>query len=271
MIEENKIYCGNCLDVMKEIKEESIDLVVTSPPYDKIRDYKGFVFDYKKIVKELYRVMRQGGVVVWVVGDQTKNGSETGSSFKQALYFKYVGFRLHDTMIWEKEGGFSDVGSTRVRYAQCFEYMFVFIKGQGNTFNPLRDRVTKGFNLKIKGGGPKKKDGICQKLKSNQGKIYCKDGKGIRYNIWKAVHACGKELTGHPAPFPESIVEDHILSWSNEGDLVFDPMCGGGTTCKMAIRNKRRFIGCDISEEYCEMAKIRVRKESESRKGLLLL
>jgi len=132
-MEINKIYNEDCLDTMKHMPDNFIDLVVTSPPYDKLRDYKGFTFDFENIAKELYRVTKQGGVVVWVVADATVNGSETGTSFKQALYFKEIGFNLHDTMIYYRWSG----PLTHRRYEQEFEYMFILVKGKLETFNPI--------------------------------------------------------------------------------------------------------------------------------------
>ena len=136
----NKIICGNCVEIMKEWENNIIDLTITSPPYDNLRDYKGYVFDFENIAKQLYRVTKSGGVVVWIVGDATIKGSETGTSFRQALYFKEIGFNLHDTMIYSK-AGFQYPATNR--YHQTFEYMFIFSKGKPKTFNPIKDRKNK--------------------------------------------------------------------------------------------------------------------------------
>jgi DNA modification methylase len=130
----NKIICGDCLEVMKKIPDGSVDLVLTSPPYDNLRTYNGYNFDFEGIAKELHRVTKDGGVIVWVVGDATIKGSETGTSFKQALYFKEIGFNLHDTMIYHKN---NYPPLTHNRYEQCFEYMFVFSKRYLKSFNPI--------------------------------------------------------------------------------------------------------------------------------------
>ena len=241
----------DCLATMAKLPAGCVDLTVTSPPYDDLRTYKGYTFDFESVAKGLYRVTKPGGVVVWVVGDATIKGSETGTSFRQALHFKEIGFNLHDTMIYLKPG-FSAVGALAVRYAPVFEYMFVFTKGKLKTFNPLKDRVCKHSNS-VLSGTIRNPDGTTKRM-SNEGKVYAKNGLGHRYNVWEI----NPQSNGHPAPFPESLANDHIVSWSNEGDLVYDPFLGSGTTGKMALLNKRRFIGSEISAEYCAMAQKRI-------------
>ena len=253
MIELNRIYNEDCLEGMKRIPDGSVDLTVTSPPYDNIRNYKGYSFDFASIAKERYRITKQGGVVVWVVGDQTIQGSETGTSFKQALYFKEIGFNLHDTMIYEKNS-MSMPDSTR--YYQKFEYMFVFSKGKPKTFNPLKDRKNLAERWSTKKTRYDKDGNIVESERSLE-----KEDYGVRFNIWKYNTGAGftsKDNLKHPAMFPEELAQDHILSWSNKKDLVFDPFMGSGTTAKMAIMNDRNWLGFEISEEYCEMIKKRV-------------
>lgn len=237
---------------MKQLDDNSIDLTVTSPPYDNLRTYNGFTWDFEGIAKELYRVTKQGGVVVWVVGDATIKGSETGTSFRQALYFKEIGFNLHDTMIYEKNGT-GACGSNNA-YWQSFEYMFVLSKGKINTVNRLdngKPRATNGIAL-----GRVKIDGT-QKIE-NRGN---KEGKlQVRTNIWRfnIGFTNNDDKTNHPAVFPEQLVNDHILSWSNEGDVVLDPFMGSGTTAKMALLNNRNFYGFELSAEYCDIANKRI-------------
>ena len=251
----NNVYNLNCLDGMKLLDDEIIDLTVTSPPYDNMRNYKGYSFDFESIAKELYRITKQGGVVVWVVGDQTIQGSETGTSFKQALFFKEIGFNLHDTMIYAKN---NPMPVNANRYYPCFEYMFVFSKGKPKTFNPiLEETATKGQKHHLK---QRNTDGSFRKATG-----YGKPVKPTRpkYNIWFYNVGGGQAATDkiaykHPAIFPEELAQDHILSWSNKKDLVFDPFMGSGTTAKMAILNDRNWLGFEISEEYCEMTKKRV-------------
>lgn len=249
----NKIHNIDCLLGMKMLDSESVDLTVTSPPYDDIRNYNGFVFDFEGIAKELYRVTKQGGVVVWVVGDQTSNGSESGTSFKQALYFKEIGFNLHDTMIYEKNS-MSMPDSTR--YYQKFEYMFVFSKGKPKTFNPIEDRKNEAERWGTKKTRYDRDGTIIESERTLDKKEY-----GVRFNIWKYNTGAGftsKEGLSHPAMFPEELAQDHIISWSNVNDIVMDPFMGSGTTAKMAIVNNRKFIGFEISKEYCEMANKRI-------------
>lgn len=249
---KNKVIQGDCIEVMKDIPDKSIDMVLTSPPYDNLRTYNGYTFDFEGIAKELFRIVKDGGVVVWVVGDATIKGSESGTSFKQALYFKEIGFNLHDTMIWEKST-FSNPSNNR--YHQVFEYMFVFSKGKPKTFNSIKDRKNIYFGTKIH-GTTRLKNGktISLSSKTKQKEI---SEFGQRYNVWKVSEE--KVLNKlHPAVFPQSIANDHILSWSNEGDLVFDPMAGSGTTLKMAKKNNRNYVGIEISHEYIDIIKNRL-------------
>jgi len=252
-LEEIDLRLGNCLEVMKSLPSQSIDLTVTSPPYDNLRTYNGYSFDFEGIAKELYRVTKDGGVVVWVVGDATINGSETGTSFKQALYFKEIGFNLHDTMIWNK-GTFTAVGALTSRYAPVFEYMFVLSKGQPKTFNPIKDRQNKTFG-RSKTGTFRQEDGTTKPL-SSVGKPIAEYGQ--RFNIWDVSAEKSNSNRLHPAMFPESLAHDHIVSWSNEGDTVLDCFLGSGTTGKVAKQLNRRFVGIEISPEYLEIASKRI-------------
>lgn len=256
MLGIDKIYCADCLTLMKDIEDNSIDLTVTSPPYDNLRTYKGYTFDFEGIAKELYRITKQGGVVVWVVGDQTVNGSETGTSFRQALYFKEIGFNLHDTMIYQKKG--TGACGSNLAYWQSFEFMFVLSKGVLVTVNRIKDKINISYDEckdSIIVSGRRKRDGNSKT--THRGKV--RQEIGYRENIWSYLVGCfGDGKSEHPAVFPEALARDHIISWSNEGDLVLDPMCGSGTTCKMAYELNRHYIGIDISEAYCEIARERL-------------
>mgnify|MGYP003678325232 CR=1 FL=1 len=248
---KNKIYNENCLDTMARMQDNYIDLTVTSPPYDNLRDYKGYSFDFESIAKELYRVTKEGGVLVWIAGDATIKGSETGTSFKQALYFMECGFKLNDTMIWNK-GSFSAVGALKVRYAPVFEYMFIFTKGKANSFNPIKDRRNKWAGEKRKHVMFRQKDGTIKKTSGSKINEF-----GQRFNIWNSPPAKNRDIK-HPAMFPEQLANDHIISWSNENDIVYDPFMGSGTTAKMAKINNRNWIGSEMSSEYCEIIKERI-------------
>ena len=247
----NKIFNEDCLETMKRLPDCSIDLIVTSPPYDNLREYKGYTFDFESIAKEIYRVLKDGGVCVWVVGDATIKGSETGTSFKQALYFKEIGFNLHDTMIYEKYASTWNI--TSKRYRQNFEYMFIFSKGSPKTFNPIRDIEVKNLKPRIIKNN--------RTGKSNYSLYTPKNKYTVRNNIIR--YAVGGVKVDHPATFPEKLAEDHILTWSNEGDVVLDPMAGSGTTLKMAKKNNRNYIGIEISPEYCKIAQERLNKMTQ--------
>ena len=251
----NKIYNENCLETMNKMPNDFVDLVITSPPYDNLRDYKGYSFDFETIAKELYRVIKNGGVVVWVVGDATIDSDETGTSFKQALYFKEIGFKLFDTMIYQKTG---TPFPQKNKYNQIFEYMFVFSKGTPKTFNPI-------MKPNIQAGSTRKS----RKFRSKNGELQSGmvdkpiNEMGIKNNIWIYKNGMYKSTSDkiafkHPAIFPEQLAYDHIISWSNENDIVYDPFTGSGTTCKMAYYSKRNYIGSEISKEYSEIAEKRL-------------
>jgi len=253
----NTINCSDCVTILSKFPSSCIDLTLTSPPYDTLRDYKEFSFDFKKIASQLYRVTKKGGVVVWVIGDSTENGSETGSSFRQALYFKEIGFNLHDTMIYQKSGF---AFPSKNRYHQIFEYMFIFSKGRPKTFNPIKDKPNKTqytFSKKRRN-----KDGSMSHT-NDTSRIKVSEF-GMRTNIWKYTTGRGNSTKDsiafkHPAIYPEKLCKDHIETWTNPEDVVLDPMMGSGTTLKVAKHLRRKYIGIDISEEYCQIARERLK------------
>jgi DNA modification methylase len=264
----NYLYNENCLDTMAKMSDNFIDLTVTSPPYDNLRTYNGYSFDFESIAKELYRVTKDGGVVVWIVGDATIKGSETGTSFRQSLFFKECGFNLHDTMIWHKQSKFPSSN----RYYQEFEYMFILTKGKPKTFNALRKMKSdstirrskyKKNICKVRQTDGSQKDGDNNANKrSNDAR---KKNTRVCANIWYVPVGLGlttkdKIAFKHPAIFPEQLANDHIVSWSNEGDLVYDCFMGSGTTAKMAIINKRNWIGSEMSSEYCDIVHERLKQ-----------
>jgi DNA modification methylase len=251
---------GNSLQIIESITDGSVDLVLTSPPYDNLRTYNNssvWSWDvFTGIAKEVYRVLRQGGVCVWIVGDATIKGSETGSSFRQALYFQQIGFNIHDTMIWNK-GSFSAVGSLKTRYAPVFEYMFIFSKGTPRAFNPIKDRPNKWINTKPH-GTLRQRDGTVKDVRASTRPL---NEYGQRFNIWSIPPHKHTQGRYHPAPFPLQLAVDHIISWSNENDLVLDPFMGSGTTGVACARNRRRFIGMEIDPNYFDIAKTRIDHE----------
>ena len=260
-LEINKTYNESCLDTMAKMPEGFIDLTVTSPPYDNLRSYNDDIDKswgdhvWKPIIESLYRVTKEGGVVVWVVGDATINGSETGTSFKQALYAMECGFRLHDTMIYQKIN-YPPLYPSVKRYDSVFEYMFIWTKNTPKTFNPIKD-VAKAESSK---GRLQYKISYTQRDGSTTTNHTNKDnGSDVkkRTGIWPMPNGHIRGLE-HPAVFPETLANDHILSWSNEGDLVYDPFMGSGTVAKMSIINRRNWIGSEISEDYCEIIKKRI-------------
>ena len=266
--ELNKIYNVDCREGLRGLADNSVDLTVTSPPYDNLRSY-GDTLEwndsiFQSIARQLYRVTKPGGVVVWVVGDAVLNGSESGTSFKQALYFKEIGFKIHDTMIYEKNSSSFPARSDSKRYSQIFEYMFVFVKGK------IRDDIKLIADKKNKWAGWTTWGSVTN---YNQKGDLKKVGEGIkpvpefslRTNIWKYSVGGFNDKAKHPAVFPEKLAEDHILSWSNVGDVVLDPFMGSGTTAKMAVLHGRKFIGFEKNEEYWKESVERVGKYLNSR------
>ncbi|MXY54206.1 MAG: site-specific DNA-methyltransferase [Gammaproteobacteria bacterium] len=245
------IHTGDCVEFMTTMDAATVDLVVTSPPYDDLRDYKGFTFDCVAVAEGLAKVVKRGGVVVWVVGDRI-NGGRSLTSFDHAFTFRDAGFTVYDAMIFKKR----NTPFMRKRaYTNCYEFMFIFSRGIPKTFNPLRSPSVRS------GPAPlpflKGTDGVNRKTRRSLSE------HKVRTNIWS--YAVGKNGTTsdmyafrHPAMFPENLARDHILSWSNPGDLVFDPMCGAGTACKMAKATGRRWLGVDVSAEYTAIARQRV-------------
>ena len=258
-MEINKIYNENCLETMAKMPDNFIDLTVTSPPYDGLRTYNGYSFPFEDIAKELFRITKDGGVVVWVVGDATKNGSESGTSFRQALYFKEIGFNLHDTMIYAKN---SYMPLTHNRYEQQFEYMFVFSKGKPKTFKPIMIPSLTAGTKRNRGGSKANENTYAERLRDEKTIVNAEKQKP---NIW--FYDVGKnDKTKHNAPFPEQLANDHIISWSNENDLIYDPFMGSGTTAKTAILNNRNWIGSEISNEYCNIVEERIKKSVGGKK-----
>lgn len=247
MIELNKIYNESNLETMAKMPDGFIDLTVTSPPYDNLRDYKGYSFEFEEVAKELYRITKPGGVVVWVVGDATIDGSESGTSFRQALYFKEVGFKLHDTMIYQKA---SQPKQNGYRYEQDFEYMFILSKGKAKIKNPLTERCINAGSKVMRTSRDNNKDDLAFS------KNIVSDLK-VKGNVW--FYGTKENETGHPAIFPEQLAADHIYSWSNESDIVYDCFGGSGTTAKMAHLQKRNWILSEISKEYVELAEKRLK------------
>lgn len=256
----NRIINEDCAKGMAKIPDESVDLTVTSPPYDNLRDYGGYELDIDEIISQLYRVTKVGGVVVWVVGDATIDGSETGTSFRQALKFMDEGFKLHDTMIYEKNTSSFPARKTSKRYTQIFEYMFVFSKGKIKTGNLICDKPNKYAGTTNWGKNTQRgKDGIL---------VESKDIKPVpkyspRNNIWRYVVGGGlgnkdRRAYKHPATFPYDLAKDHIETWSNAGDIVLDPFSGSGTTLIASKETGRKYVGFEVDDSYCMLIEERL-------------
>ena len=252
-MELDKIYNENCLITMQKMPDDFVDFVITSPPYDDIRNYNGYQFEFEKIAIELFRVLKMGGVIIWVVNDATIDGSETGTSFKQALFFKQIGFRLHDTMIYYKNNPMPQTGN---RYHQHFEYMFAFSKGSPKTFNPITEPTKYQGIANMKNRG-KHGQLLYEKIaRTNEKKI----GNVFFYSVGGGITTKDKIAYNHPAIFPEKLALDQIITWTDENELVYDPFMGSGTTAKMSHILNRKWIGSEISTEYIEIAEKRLKE-----------
>lgn len=241
-MEINKVYSEDCLITMGRMRDSFCDTIITSPPYDGLRKYNGFAFDFARTAQELFRVLKQGGIMVWIVGDQTVSGSETGTSFKQALYFNKIGFKLYDTMIYRKQ---NYAPKSHRRYEQSFEYMFILSKGTPKTFNPIMvPCAIAGTSVNWGRKGSNIKEGVFRR----RDEVITVNETKIKENVW--TYTCGATQTGHPAPFPKQLAADHITSWTNEGDLIYDPFGGSGTTGEMAHILNRDWILSEISSVY---------------------
>lgn len=267
----NKTYLEDNIQTLKKMPDDFLDMVITSPPYDGIRKYNGFSFDIDEMSKQLFRCMKPGGVVVWVVNDQVKNGSETGTSFRQALKFMDAGFKLHDTMIYEKNSSTYPASAKSNRYTQIFEYMFVLSKGKPKTTNLICDKKNKWAGHTNWGKNTKR-------LGDNEQLVSIESIKPVpdfspRNNIWRYVNGGGfaskdKIAYQHPAIFPEQLAADHIKTWTNPGDLVYDPFMGSGTTAKMSIVLGRNWVGSEISEEYLNISNQRINNINGNQQDL---
>ena len=256
---ENQVYQAECADMMSAMEPESVDLTVTSPPYDDLREYHGYEFSARAVISGLHRVTKKGGVCVWVVGDKV-NGGHSLTSFRQGLMFAQAGWTMHDVMIYQKK----NVPFTRpLAYTKSFEYMFVASRGKPKTFNPIRTKSKwEGHYAQRTARMP---DGSLKKLGPSTVQPTKVLGNVWAYSTGLGNTTCDKYAFEHPAMFPEKLAEDHVRSWSNPGDLVFDPMCGSGTTLKMAKMNGRRWLGCDVSEEYKVLAERRVADAKQTK------
>lgn len=251
-MEIERIYNENCLITMANMPKNFIDFVITSPPYDDIRNYNGYIFEFENIAKELFRVMKTGGVIIWVVADATIDGSETGTSFKQALFFKNIGFRLHDTMIYYKNNPMPQTGN---RYHQHFEYMFALSKGIPKTFNPITEQTKYQGLANMKNRGQNGSLDYEKVERTTEKKV----GNVFSYSIGGGISTKDKIAYNHPAIFPEKLVTDQIKTWTNENDIVYDPFMGSGTTAKIAHLLNRKWIGSEISKEYTDIANERLK------------
>jgi DNA modification methylase len=247
------ILLGDAALVLKDFVDGCISLTVTSPPYDNLRTYGGHSFDFEEIACELYRVTQDGGIVVWIIGDRTEDGDESGTSFRQALYFKEIGFKLHDTMIYARNSARYPESN---RYSQLFDFMFILSKGKPKTFNPIKIDRSK-YARETNHAGNRNRDGVIKWREFKYAPLKSKT------NIWE--YAIGYNIQTqdaiafeHPAIFPDKLAVDHIQSWSNEGDLILDPFSGSGTTLKAAQQLNRKWIGIEINPDYVQLAKKRL-------------
>lgn len=257
----NQIICGDSALVLKTFPDNCIPLTICSPPYDKLRannEYKA-EFDFETIAKELLRVTKPGGVLVWVVGNMVlpHGQGETDTAEQQIINFKRFGWIKHDTMIYVKDSRYPE----KTRYRQAWEYMIVFSKGEPVVKNLLKDHKTVSYynhKWRKNHAGNRQEDG---EIKAHND--YEVQPFATRENVWFYHNGYLKTTPDkiayeHPAIFPDKLAQDHIKSWSNEGDIVLDCFAGSGTTLKAAAKLRRKYIGIEKSQEYIEIAKKRL-------------
>lgn len=255
-----RVIVGDNRVVLPTLEAGSAQLVVTSPPYDKLRTYGGHEWEFEPVARELYRVLCDGGIVCWNVGDSVVDGSETLTSAKQAIYFKeQCGFRVHDTMIYQK---YNFSSPERVRYHQIFEYVFILSKGEPRAFNPIRDKPNKTAGMAAAGVPTKRmQNGTLTKIVRT---VQTSAEFGMRGNVWLGATAGQEEFctsSDHPARMPQWLARDLVLSWSNPGDTVLDPFFGSGTTGKAAELLGRNWIGIEINSEYEQLSRDRTAQQ----------
>lgn len=252
-----RIVCGDNTEVLSGFPAECVDLVVTSPPYDDLRTYGGHSWNFETLAAQLVRVLKPGGVIVWVVADKTEDGSESGTSMRQALHFMDVcGLRLHDTMVYAKS---NYVPLTHNRYEQAWEYCFVMSKGKPSRWNPLT--IPTAFaGAKKSRRGAKGSNG--QSVRERAEFTIVSENR-LRSNVWEYMVGHQKQVeTGtHPAPMPDELAKDVVASWSNPGDVILDPFAGSGTTLKAAKELNRQWCGIEINPEYCAIAEARLSQD----------
>jgi DNA modification methylase len=251
-LELDTVICADNCETLAAMPAESVDLVVTSPPYDDLRTYGGHSWDFYGVAWLLKRVLKPGGVIVWNVGDATKDGNESGTSMRQALHFQQIGLNLTDTMVYQKQNYLPQ--SAPGRYDQAWEYCFVICKGAPKAANMLKDRRNAKAGQTYKTGGGRMKNGETAELVT----ITAQE-MGLRNNVWS--YPVGGYDNGHPAPMPEAMAQDCVATWSNPGDVVLDPFAGSGTTLKAAKELNRRFIGIEINPDYVEICQRRIAQE----------
>lgn len=249
-----RLYNVNCLEYLQTVPNDSIQFVLTSPPYDNIRNYKGFSFPFERIAQELWRTLKPGGVIAWNVADGTVDGSETGTSMRQALYFMELQFRLHDTMIYLKKNPIP-ANSNNKRYHQAWEYIFILSKGTPTTFNPITEKAKYSHVVNRGRFRGVNNDADYTVMKRNE---YTRRRNVFEYSIGGGHTTTDKIAYKHPALMPEQLAQDMISTWTNPGDEVFDPFSGAGTTAKMCRFLNRKFVGTEISTEYCDIAQTRL-------------
>jgi DNA modification methylase len=265
---DSQIICGDNVTVLKTFPDACVDLVVTSPPYDSLRVAAGYQngFDLVDLCNQLLRVIKPGGMVVWVVADQTVNGARTGTSYKQALHFMSHGFQLFDDIVYLKSG---TNFPSKSRYTNTWEHMFCFSKGMPSTINLITDSPRKWLGSWAKTTN-RKKDGTlgastaknCGEGSKGKASFEGEYGYKARTNVWNITNGKGfahpdpgGDLAyAHSATYPLQLAHDHIVSWTNPGDVVLDPFNGAGTTCVAAKMTGRTYVGIDSSPEYCALA-----------------
>ena len=263
-IQVNKIICEDNITYLKTLPDECIDFVITSPPYDALRDYNGYKLDLHGLGVELLRVLKDGGICVMVIQDSTRDFAKSLTSFRTIVdWCDNIGFRLFECNIYNRQG--TEGAWWKKRFRVDHEYMPIFLKGKRPQYFDKENikipskhggKIMTGANIRTKNGQTGSR-----KVKINPTKC---PGTVMTFG-----NTCGGESklkSKHPAVFPNMLAYDMIECFCPEDGTVLDPFNGSGTTTLAAKCLGRNYIGIDVSEEYNKIARERLETEIIYRK-----
>jgi hypothetical protein len=256
----NAILLGDALEILSRIPAGSIPLTLFSPPYDGIRDYgKNWSLDYKTLGRLLFGATCDGGVCAVVIGDGTKDFAKSLTTFRWAVdWVDNTGWRLFECCIYSRHGNPGAWWTQRFRVDH--EYILIFFKGDRlRCFDKTALMIPSKHAGKVYSGTDRLTNGGFKKIEPKAvNDLKC---RGTIWGYATSNSEGNRTKLEHPATFPDRLADDLIHCFSKPGDLVFDPMCGSGTTCVMAAKAKRDYLGIEINPEYHSIAMKRIQAE----------